>query len=191
MKITPILENEKLRETTEDFAKVYLYKEGKFYRAFNESAFLIKRYICTEEMQKERGDKSILQTPRYQTKSGEYVIAGFPIESFSKYIVAYKDVQSMDNDNLVVTIDETLFGEDATPESLHADYEEWVAACPVKDRSKNRAEVAGGNGQQAALARSGLFSIVSEILAYGVDTSTPIQNIEFISRIKSKLVQLL
>ena len=191
MKISPILDNEKARESVEDFAKVFLYKEGKFYRAFDVSAFLIKNYVCPESLQKERGDKQLLQSPRYQTNNGEYIVVGFPVESFSKYVPAYVEVQTLEYDNLVVTIDPALFGEDITVETLQAAYEDWKSACPLKDRGKSRSEVSGGASQQSALGRSGLFAIVSEILGYPVESSTPAQNIEFISRIKGKLVQLL
>ncbi len=191
MKITSILENEKRRETIDDFTKVYLYKEGKFYRAFDQSVFLIKNYICTEEFQTKRGDELLLQTPKFKTKNNEYVIAGFPLESFSKYIPVYQDVQNMEYDNLIVTIDPALFGEDVTVEELQEAFDEWKAACPVKERAKSRSEVTSGPSQKSALGHSGLFSIVSEILAYPVEASTPAQNIEFISRMKSKLVELL
>lgn len=191
MKISPILDNEKARETIEDFAKIYLYKEGKFYRAFDVSAFLIKNYVCPESLQKERGDKQVLQSPRYQTNNGEYIVVGFPVESFSKYIPAYVEVQTLEYDNLVVTIDPALFGEDMDLDGIQTAYEAWRESCPIKDRGKSRAEVSGGASQQSMLGRSGLFSIVSEILGYPVESSTPAQNIEFISRIKGKLVQLL
>ncbi len=191
MKITPILDNEKLRESVADFTKIFLYKEGKFYRAFNQSAFLIKNYVCTEALQKERGDKSILQSPKYQTSNSEYVVVGFPVDSFSKYVPTYVDVERGEYDHLVITIDASLFGEITSFEDMQATYENWWNACPLKDRGKSRSEVTSGASQQAALGRSGIFSIVSEILSYPVEASTPAQNIEFISNMKRKLVQLL
>lgn len=191
MRITPILEMEKARESIEDFTKIFLHKEGKFYRLFEVSAFLVKNYVCTEDFQKQRGDKSILQSPRYQTNNDEYVIAGFPVESFSKYIPNYVDAQKGENDDVIVTIDAALFGEDISVETLQTAFEDWKMACPLKGRNKSRSEVASGASQQAALGRSGIFSIVSEILAYPVEASTPAQNIEFISKMKGKLVQLL
>ena len=42
MKITPALEYEKIRQDAESWNKVILHREGKFYRAYEWSAWIIK-----------------------------------------------------------------------------------------------------------------------------------------------------
>ena len=60
MRLTPALEFEKLRKDPESWNKIFLHKDGKFFRAYEWSAWLIKTVVCTEEMQKERGDQKML-----------------------------------------------------------------------------------------------------------------------------------
>ena len=56
MLIVPALEYEKQRQQPADWNKVILHREGKFYRTYEWSLWLIKKFVCTEEFQKQRGD---------------------------------------------------------------------------------------------------------------------------------------
>lgn len=112
MKITPALEYEKIRQDLESWNKVILHREGKFYRAYEWSAWIIKTVVCTEAFQKERGDAKMLTCNRYKNKNGEYVLLGFPVESFSKYVPVYKDVKKMEEgDDLMIEIEMPFTGE--------------------------------------------------------------------------------
>ena len=86
MKITPALAYEKLRHDAQSQNKIILHKDGKFYHIYEWSAWLLKTLVCTEETQRERGDAKMLQINRFVTKSGEYVLAGFPLESVKRII---------------------------------------------------------------------------------------------------------
>ena len=46
MKITPALEYEKIRQDAESWNKVILHREGKFYRAYEWSAWIIKTVVA-------------------------------------------------------------------------------------------------------------------------------------------------
>ena len=191
MKLVPALEYEKQRQTTEDYAVILLNKDGKFYHAYNISAFILKNYVCTEEFQRQRGDKQPLQAKRYTTKGSDYVMLGFPTESLSKYVPEYKDVQSTaEGDDLLVLIDVKKLG-DVTADTLQAAYEDWKDTCPVQESRKSKQEIAGGVTQRSGMGRSGLFAIVQEIIAYPIERKTPADNVEFISELKRKLTALL
>ena len=56
MLIVPALEYEKQRQQPADWNKVILHREGKFYRTYEWSLWLIKKFVCTEEFQKQRVD---------------------------------------------------------------------------------------------------------------------------------------
>lgn len=191
MNLNEKLEKEKVRNSVDDFSKIFLYKEGKFYHAFEVSAFLIKKYVCTEEFQRGRGDKDIIKSERYNGKNGEYVLVGFPVESLSKFVPAYKSMDSLDGNNLVITIDINMFGEDATGGALNKAFNDWKASCPLHEQAANRNRITQGASPQTMLARSGLFSIVSEVLGYPLESGTAEQNIEFIRSMKRKVVSLL
>ena len=97
MLIVPALEYEKQRQNPSDWNKVILHREGKFYRSYEWSLWLIKTYVCTEDFQKQRGDSKMLSAKRYiGKKTGEYAMSGFPVESMSKYIPEYQSVRPME-----------------------------------------------------------------------------------------------
>ena len=191
MRLTPALEYEKLRQDAESLNKIILNKDGKWYHVYEWSAWLLKTVVCTEEMQKERGDAKPLVVSHCNTKTGDYVMAGFPLESVAKYIPQYEELREMEDGDLSISI--TLPEELITlsPEEMAEAYEEWKQAQPLKENRKSVRQVVSGDTKPAALARSGVFGIISEVLSYPVEQKTPAENIEFISQLKQRIVSLL
>lgn len=191
MKITPALAYEKLRQDAQSQNKIILHKDGKFYHVYEWSAWLLKTLVCTEDFQRERGDAKMLQVNRFVTKSGEYVLAGFPLESVSKYIPEYDEIQEMEDGDLCISITLSDDMQQLTTDQLQAMFEEWKAEQPVKEGRKSNAQIHKGDKQAAALARSGVFGIIAEVLSYPVEQKSPTENIEFISQMKQRIVALL
>ena len=191
MRITPALAYEKLRQDAESQNKIILHKDGKFYHVYEWSAWLLKTLVCTEELQRERGDAKMLQVNRFVTKNGEYVLAGFPLESVSKYIPEYDDLQEMEGGDLSITITLSDDMQQLSTEQLLTMFEEWKQNQPVKEGRKSTREIHAGSSQAPTLARSGVFAIISEVLSYPVEQKTPAENIEFISKMKQRIVALL
>lgn len=191
MKLTPALAYEKLRQDAESQNKIILNKDGKWYHVYDWSAWLLKTVACTEEMQKERGDAKPLTVSRYNTKTGDYIIAGFPLESVAKYIPEYEGIQEMEDGDLAVSIKLPDGLRDLTPEQMQSNYDEWKDQQPIKEGRKSVRQVVSGDPKPAALARSGVFGIISEVLSYPVEQKTPAENIEFISQMKQRIVALL
>lgn len=191
MKLSAALEYEKLREDAASWNKVILHRDGKFYHAYDWSAWLIKQYVCTEEFQQQRGDEKLLQVSRYPSKHGEYAMLGFPLDSISKYIPAYENARKMeDSDDMEITVG-IDFGE-ADYETLSRMYEEWFATCQLKEKKgKNNAAITHSDGKAPALARSGIFAILVKLLSYPVEAKTPAENIEFISQLRQEVAALL
>jgi hypothetical protein len=191
MKLSAALEYEKLREDASSWNKVILHRDGKFYHAYDWSAWLIKQYVCTEEFQQQRGDEKLLQVNRYPSKNGEYAMLGFPLDSISKYIPAYEDAHKMeDSDDMEITVS-IDFGE-ADYDALSRMYEEWFANCQLKEKKgKSNAAMTHSDGKAPALARSGIFAILVKVLSYPVEAKTPAENIEFISQLRQEVAALL
>lgn len=191
MKLSAALEYEKLREDETAWNKVILHRDGKFYHAYDWSAWIIKMYVCTEAFQHERGDNSLLQVSRYPSKSGEYAMLGFPIDSIAKYIPTYDDARKMeDSDDIELTIS-IDFG-DADHEALMQSYGEWLASLPVKEKkAKSNAATTHSDGKTPAMVRSGVFGILAKVLSYPVESKTPADNIEFISQLRQEIAALL
>lgn len=192
MKLVTALEYEKLRDDA-NLNKIILHKDGKFYHIYEWSAWLVKTVVCTEEYQSQRGDAKILAANRYNSKNGEYIMAGFPLESVSKYIPQYDAMEEMEGGDLQLSV--ALSSEMAmmTIDDMRKAFEEWKTEQPFKEgrNAKSVQQITNGDPRPGALARSGVFQIMTEIIAYPIETSTPAQNIEFLSKIKQKLVALL
>ena len=84
--------------------KIILNKDGKWYHVYEWSAWLLKTVVCTEEMQQARGDAKPLAVSHCNTKTGDYVMAGFPLESVAKYIPEYTDMKEMEDGDLCIGI---------------------------------------------------------------------------------------
>jgi hypothetical protein len=189
MRLAPALENEKLREDRESWNKIFLHREGKFFHAYDWSAWLIKTCICTEEFQKERGDETILAANRYITKKGEYVSVGFPIESLSKYMPEYESIVADNGEYATVFVDlGDLSG--VSYEEIAGKFDEWKQSCPIKEVKPK-----GGARQQNALyappGGKGIFQIVSQIISYPLEAKTPLESVEFLRQMRSDLIALL
>ena len=190
MKLTEIMPIEADRQDSEKWGRVFLHKEGKFIHAYEWSAWLIKQIVCTEEFQKQRGDQKMLSANRYKMKDGEYVMIGFPVESLSKYIPDY-DVLGNDglaSEDFYIDIDASSLGSDF--ETLDLMFQTWKASCPEKE-GKDKKKKDEQQQQAQVLGRSGLFSIVSQIISYPAEATTPIQDKEFISKMKAQAAALL
>ncbi len=194
MKLNAALEYEKLRNEAASWNQIIIHKEGKFYHIYEWSAWLVKTIVCTDEMQQQRGDAKPLAATRYKAKEKIYAMVGFPVDSFGKFIPEYLNVENMpDDENTIrVTIDTSLMGEDATFETLNAEFEAWKDALPMKQKEQASVKhITNGGDTAPALARSGLFAIVASIMAYPVERKTPADNIEFISSIKQQVASML
>lgn len=191
MKLIPALEYEKLRQDAGSWNKIIAHREGKFYHIYEWSAWLVKTVVCTEDFQRKRGDTKMLTANRYKGKDNEYVMIGFPLESLSKYIPEYTATESMEDGDIAITVDIPLDG-DETAEVMQRAFKQWKQECPLLERkSKGHKDITSGDGRASQLARSGVFNILSEVLSYPVERTTPAENIDFISKIKQKVAALL
>lgn len=191
MKLTTALQFEKQRQDADSTHQLVLNKDGKWYHIYDYSAWLLKTVVCTEEMQQARGDAKMLTVTHCQSKTGDYVMAGFPLESTAKYIPNYTSCREMDGGDMCIDIQLPDELANLTPDEMMAMYEEWKQSLPVKENRKNMRQITSGDTKPAALARSGVFGIISEVLSYPVEQKTPAENIEFISRLKQSIVGLL
>ena len=193
MKLSEALKWEAQRENPETWNKIYLNRDGKFWHIYNWSAWLMKMVACTEEMQRQRGDEKMLSAVRWQTKnSGEYIIAGFPLESIGKYLPQYVSMTHVtdgDGDIIVeVQLSESMMN--ASYEELNDIYRKWCDGCPAKE-PKQKENKPVPTAVQMAQGRNGMFNILSQVLSYPVEQKTPSENIEFISLLKQQVVALL
>ena len=185
MQIIAAIEYDRLRKEPDSWNKVILHREGKFYRAYEWSAWLIKTVVCTEEFQKKRGDAKPLTCHRQKNKSGEFAMLGFPVESISKFIPTHKDISPLPDspDDICIEIDINLNG-DETYDQLQHRFESWRGTLPEPASKNNKAN-------NDAPRKTGAFQIIADLIAYPLERKTSDENIEFISSLKQKAAELL
>ena len=185
MQIIAAIEYDRLRQEPGTWNKVILHREGKFYRAYEWSAWLIKTVVCTEAFQKERGDTKPLSCHRQKNKSGEFAMLGFPVESISKFIPTHKNIAPLTDspDDICIEIDIPLQG-DETYEQLRHRFESWRGTLPEPANKSNKAN-------SEAPRKTGAFQIIADLIAYPLERKTADENIEFISSLKQKAAELL
>lgn len=186
MRLIQALDNEKLRQEPQNWNKIFLHKDGKFLHAYEWSAWLTKTLVCTEEMQRERGDKNILSAFRYATKGGEYVMIGFPLESLSKYIPDYTDMQPA-GDDIVIEVNIPFDESNASYEGLQQSFEEWKNQCPIKEKKQkqNLSSVCSGSE-----GRTGVFAILQRVMSYPVEQKSMQEDTDFLISLKQDITAL-
>jgi len=191
MKLSPALEYEKLRQEADSWNKIFLHKDGKFFRAYEWSAWLIKTLVCSEEFQKQRGDVKILAANRYVTKKGEYVSVGFPLESLAKYMPSFGDVDfSTIEDYAEFTVTLPCEG-DVTYEQLQKAFLDWKQSLPEKDTRGSQKPSHHPAHIDTEGGRVGIFQILSQVLSYPLESKTPADNYDFIAMLRRQLAALL
>ena len=140
MQIVAAIEYDRLRQEPGTWNKVILHREGKLYRAYEWSAWLIKTVVCTEAFQKERGDTKPLSCHRQKNKSGEFAMLGFPVESISKFIPTHQNIEPLQDspDDICIEVDIPLQG-DETYDQLRHRFESWRGTLPEPASKNNKA----------------------------------------------------
>lgn len=183
MKLKEALEFEKEREERGDWNRIYLHQDGKFYHAYEWSAWLIKAFA-----ERDAGEQSGLKVSLFKSANSEYAIGGFPLESLSKFIPVYIDARPLDEKCLAVEVE---VPEDCGQERMGEEFGQWRQDLPVKESRNLQSRQQVTSGSAPAVARTGLFASMAKVLSYPVEVSTPAQNIEFISRLKQEISALL
>lgn len=163
MKLTTALQFEKQRQDADSTHQVILNKDGKWYHIYDYSAWLLKTVVCTEEMQQARGDAKMLTVTHCQSKTGDYVIAGFPLESTAKYIPNYISCREMEGGDMCIDIQLPDELANLTPDEMMAKYEEWKQSVPVKENRKNMR-----HPEQAAASIGSILAVLGHYSSYNI-----------------------
>lgn len=175
-KLTEILDAEKQRESPQEQRQILLWPDGSFYRAYEWSAWLCVRYIKQ------------FKTTRREIKSvgTDMVFVGFPQTSLEKFVIdGVQLCQSADNGHCLLILPEGLVVPDAGS-SLDQDYMNWRNTLPVissKDKDKDTLRIPANPVS--------LTGIMKRILEFPVESSTPIDCLQFIAELKKQASSML
>jgi len=173
-----IIDKEKLREDKQQFLTVHLYQDGNFYRAYDWSAWLCVNYI-----------KSDMKVTHRKTKTTDidFCFVGFPMTSIDKYTPEGARTERTSEKSLDILLEEDLIDDSVSYETLLDAVEKWKNGMPIampSDKKKNK-------DQTTADYPPEINDVLREILAYPIESRTPIDNIIFISKLKEVITNII
>lgn len=143
---------------------VYLYREGIFYKAYDRSAYAWSKYICSYEV-KHRYIKSI---------GAEVLSIGFPVKSLESKLEGHQ-YEINDERKVVVKLGEK---EIIDPQS----YERWrEEICVAATNVVRENEV-----EYVDLDKRNNDDLLTEIISFPIETSSPIDCMMFLSELKRR-----
>ncbi|MBQ7941986.1 MAG: hypothetical protein IJ328_06235 [Muribaculaceae bacterium] len=150
---------ERIEREQSNIDKIYLYKEGIFYKAYERSAYLWITNICNYEIKK-----------RYvKTVDRMIVYIGFPISALENRLL--NRVYREESEYTIVEPD--------TASVIDAEaYNEWHKALENEKEKCGFPECNEPNAE----------AIVDEIMKYPIETSSPIECMMFLSQLKKRCV---
>ncbi len=141
--------------------KIYLYKEGIFYRAYNRSAFMWVTHICGYEVK-----------TRYVKSVGENIYyVGFPTSALATRLARHE--YKHDGDCVEVSCDEVGFDEN--------DYISWTESLFSVKTEETR--IVSHDEDESS------DTIIDAIRRFPLESSTPIECVVFLSRLKQQFVR--
>lgn len=135
-KLADILQQERERDTAEQWGIIHLYKTGSFYSAYEWSAWLIAVITFNDEVRMATKDRKPIAVTRIpMAKSDEtFCRVGFPLKSIEKYIPTRLNYEAEDDKHIVITValPQPTDGTEVTYERLAEAVAKWKEAQPMK-----------------------------------------------------------
>lgn len=178
-----LIEHEKQQLQIGHVREIHLHKEGSFLRAYDWSAFLCCRLLHEFKVSK-RAFKGIDELVAY---------IGFPETSLPKWTPEGAQQDVVDEKHLVLRLPEQMLTE--LPEVLAVAYKEWKEAIPLAETQTGQRKRVGGrdtmtdenlpDGSPATLT-----TIMQRVLAWPLESKSPIETMTFLADIKQRLASL-
>ncbi len=161
---------------------LHLHREGTFIRAYDWSAWLACRYLHDFKVNK-RTFKGIYEPVAY---------IGFPETSLEKWIPEGAEQRVEDEKHMVVTLPELMVSD--TYETLTAAYSEWKETLPLAESNPGVRKKSGSKDDGMPKADEvpvTLTTIMQRILAFPIESKSPLESMVFLADIKQRLAALI
>ena len=212
-KLADILQQERDRDTAEQWGIIHLYKTGSFYSAYEWSAWLIAVITFNDEVRMATKDRKPIAVTRVPMKDSDetFCRVGFPLKSIEKYIPTRLDFNSEDDKHIVITValPQPKDGTEVTYERLSEAVAKWKEAQPLKhpkdqkdsdpQEDTDRQPAQGKpkrtlmsliqDAQQKQSPSQG--GLIMQIMSYQLSQHTPADNYEFIQRLQQQIASIL
>lgn len=178
-----LIEQERQQVQAGQLRDVHLHKEGTFMRAYDWSAWLCCRYLHDFKVNK-RTFKGIDDPVAY---------IGFPETSLAKWIPEGTEQHAEGEKHLVVTLPEVMVIDN--PEDLTSAYVKWKESIPLTEASLGMRKKGGGkndgnNVDGADGTPLTLTAIMQRVLAFPIESKSPLECMIFLADIKQRMASL-
>ncbi|MBP3213323.1 MAG: hypothetical protein J6M19_00565 [Bacteroidaceae bacterium] len=184
--IKDIAEMERARIDMGAFSELHLWREGTFLRGYEWSAYLACRFLHDFKVSK-RQFKDIESPVAY---------IGFPESSLPKWTPEGAEMSAVDEKHLVMRLSEVVL---ADKETLTAEtFAAWKEALPLasapKSGSKNGSSRKDGGYDflpEGTADPARLTTIMGRILAFPIESKSPLESMAFLAEVKRGLAGLI
>ena len=212
-KLADILQQERERDTAEQWGIIHLYKTGSFYSAYEWSAWLIAAITFNDEVRMATKDRKPIAVTRIPMANSEetFCRVGFPLKSIEKYIPTRLDFNSEDDRHIVITValPQPQDGSELTYERLSEAVAKWKEAQPLQQpKDKKDSDPQEDTDRQPAQGKPkrtlvsqiqeaqhqqspSQGGLIMQIMSYQLSQHTPAENYEFIQRLQLQIASIL
>lgn len=180
--LNEILEFEQRREAVSDWRRIYLHKDGKFYRAYQVSAWL---YSCAINEYK-------VTHRRFKSVPESVLFVGFPVESLLKWVPETVVMNSDDEQLILLELPEEMLSSICGEQEPRQAYEEWKVLHPLSEekQSANVKEARSGTkSSEPRRPQPAIFSLMQRILGFPIESKSPIECMLFLAEIRKSLAE--
>lgn len=179
-----LIEQERLEVQAGRYNELHLHREGTFLRAYDWSAWLGCSYLHDFKASK-RLFKGIDEPVAY---------IGFPETSLHKWLPEGAEQRVEDEKHLVIILPQAMFTD--MPEAMTEAYFQWKESVPLTEHQPGQRKRGGGEkdglfGDGAGEGNVTLTSIMQRVLAFPVESKSPIESMLFLADIKQRLASLI
>lgn len=176
-----LIEEESQRVAAGTLNEINLHREGTFLRAYNWSAWLACRYLHDFKVNK-RAFKGIDEPVAY---------IGFPETSVGKWTPEGAEQVVENEKHLLLRLPEVMLPE--TSAEMNAAYRDWLEGLPLtesrSDSHKSPSVSRMSDGEEKPSLT--LTSIMQRILAFPIESRSPLDSMTFLADVKRQLAMLL
>lgn len=175
--IKEILEIEKTRTAIVDWRKIHLFQEGSFYRAYEVSAWLCWMHLNKFKVT-HREMKGLDQTVAF---------VGFPLTSLEKWKPAGCEIGEVSEKHLLLTLPAVSIVDGTDVKTCEEDFRAWKEEQPISGTVSGQKDSGRNETDGKREERPRLFSIAQAILAFPIESKSPIDCMLFLAEIRRKL----
>ena len=182
--IKDIAEQERARLQSGMHRELHLWREGSFLRAYEWSAWLACRFLHDFKVNKRQ----------FKGAAEPLVFIGFPEGSLPKWVPEGVEQRAEEENHLVLTLPEQMLA--AAGDAIEQDYVHWRDSIPLttgRERSRREASSASEASEAAGLSAdpATLTGIMQRILAFPIESKSPMESMQFLADVKQSLAALI